>query len=151
MRFSERGFAPSLIFIVLHARKRKDFEMNNCLAITFRAAAWLCAAVSLLDGGIIIFDGLTGRLQMQYRIVSLTVGLAFSGIGAMAVGLERNLGKIYRCLADPELQKNTAALVVPWRFVYGVLIVAVGIVSVLIGLAAIGIIERLRSGHSIFG
>ena len=121
--------------------------MTKCLAVIFRILSWLCAGVSLLDGGIILFDGITGRLQLQYRITTFIVGLGFCLIGGMIVWLERSLSKIYRHPSNGSLPPELNA---SWRVVYVALSAVVGVIALVMGLALIGITERMQQGFTIF-
>ncbi len=119
-------------------------------ATVFQMAAWLSAALSFLNGGIVLFDGVMNseRLQTQYQIATLIVGVIFGGLSFVIFGLERSLAKIYRFQAGLE---NSGKLVMPWRVVHLVLGLTMFVAAALMAGALIGIIERIRQGISIFG
>lgn len=74
-------------------------------ATVFRIAAWLCAALFILNGGIVLFDGVmhSERLQTQYQIGTLIVGTIFGGLSVAILGLERSLTMIYRSQAGSNI------------------------------------------------
>ena len=119
-------------------------------ATVFRIAAWLSAALFFLNGGIVLFDGVvhSERLQTQYQITTLIVGVIFVGLSVAIFGPERSLTKIHRFQAG---LKTRGKLVIPWRVVHLILGLAMFVASALMAGVLIVIIERLSQGISIFG
>ena len=110
-----------------------------------------CYSAYLLNGSIIIFDGISGLLEPKYRLVTLIVGVGFWLIAAMIFGLERNLKIIYRNQGRHGSPEHSGALASAWRVVFLVLAVAVLGISGLMALALVGIVERLSQGITLFG
>jgi hypothetical protein len=119
----------------------------------FRAGSRLAVALSCLNAGTLLIDGLIHfeRLSTQYLIVTVVAALSFGAIGVAVLGLHWSLNRIRSHPTSSVNRTAVAELAVPWRVVYLVLGVLMAATVVLMASAAIAMIERLGQGHSIFG
>lgn len=132
-------------------RGARAVAMNDIWRFGYRMASWACTGVAWVNAAIVLWDGCTGHLQMQYRIVSLLVALLFGSIGGFVLGLERLLGKILSLYPAHPAARPRVELAGSWRSLHALLIVAVVFILVVMvgGLVAMG--SRLDQGFKIFG
>ncbi len=125
--------------------------MNGPWAFVYRWASWACAAVAGANAAVLIWDGCTGQLQVQFRIVSLLVALLFGLIGCFVLGLERILGKILRLHGVNPGGRPEAEWVGAWRSLHVLLTIAVVLILAVMGSGLVAILSRLHQGFKIFG
>jgi hypothetical protein len=125
--------------------------MTSILATIYRAASVTASIPTLLIGTAIIYDGITGLLTIYYRVITFVAGFFFLSIGAMILGLERSLARIRRYMVSSNGQNPPQRLNAAWRVVYLCLTAIACIVFLVMCLAMIGIVDRMRQGVTIFG
>ena len=119
----------------------------------FRAASWLAVALSGLNVGILLLDGLmhSGRLSTQYLIVTIVAALMFGAVGAAIFGLHWGLDRIRRQSTGGADRIAVPELATPWAVVHLVLGLLLAVTIVLMAGASVGMIGRLGQGYTIFG
>jgi hypothetical protein len=121
------------------------------LKINFQITSWICTGLAWTNCVIVTWDGCTGRLATQYRIVTFVVALLFGVIGGIVFGVERSLGKIRRCSVKTAEAQEGRNLIAAWRQLYVLLAVGVLLVLLAMGSGLIAIIGRLHQGLTLFG
>jgi len=119
----------------------------------FRAGSRLAVALSCLNAGILLIDGLvhSERLSTQYLIVTMMAALMFGAIGAAIFGLHWSLERICGHSTGGGDRITTAELAAPWTVVHLVLGLLLAVTIVLMASALIAMIGRLGQGFTIFG
>jgi hypothetical protein len=119
----------------------------------FRAASWLAVALSGLNAGILLLDGLmhSGRLSTQYLIVTIVAALMFGAVGVAIFGLHWGLDRIRRQSTGGADRIAVPELATPWAVVHLVLGLLLAVTIVLMAGASVGMIGRLGQGYTIFG
>lgn len=125
--------------------------MNAILELFFRMASWACTGLAWVNATIVFWDGCTGQLQAQYRVITLTVALLFGLIGALVLGLERILGKLLKLYTTNSRMRPDGELAIAWRSLHMLLTVAVVFILAVMGVGLLAIISRLQQGFKIFG
>jgi hypothetical protein len=127
--------------------------MNKVLIGFCRAGTWLTVALSGLNAGILLLDGLvhSGQLPTRYLIVTAAAGLVFGAIGVAIFGLHWSLDRIRSHPTGSVDRTAMAGLAMPWMVVHLVLGVILAISAAVMASAAIAMIGRLRQGFTIFG
>lgn len=123
------------------------------LTRAFRAASWLALALSCLNAGILLLDGLVHaeRLSVQHLAITVVVALVFAASGAGVFGLQWGLESIRRHSIDGCDRKPVDRLTLPWKVVHLVLGLLLALTIILMASASIAMIGRLRQGFTIFG
>jgi uncharacterized membrane protein YqgA involved in biofilm formation len=125
--------------------------MNGILEVFYRIVSWTCTGLAWVNATIVLWDGCTGELQMQYRVVTLLVALLFGSIGGVVLGLERSLDKILRWYTNNPGVRPDAELVGAWRSLHVLLAVSTISILAVMGSGLVAIISRLHEGFRIFG
>jgi len=126
--------------------------MIRLLSNLLRIASWFCVATCLLNAGIIIYDSRTAPvLSMQYRTISLVIGLIYAIIGSGVFFLERNIFAVQQILNKDGVFEVKHQLAKRWCTLNWILILTVGFVAIVMCLSLTAIIGRMRQGFSIFG
>ena len=125
--------------------------MNVIWAFIYRMASWVCTGLAWANAIIVFWDGCTGQLQVQYRVVTLLVALLFGLIGGFVLVLERILDKLLRWYAANPKMGSEAELADTWRSLHVLLTVAVIFILAAMGGGLVAIISRLDQGFKIFG
>lgn len=125
--------------------------MNVIWAFIYRMASWACTGLAWANAIIVFWDGCTGQLQVQYRVITLLVALLFGLIGGFVLVLERILDKILRWYAANPGMRSEAELADAWRLLHVLLTVAVVFILAVMGGGLVAIISRLDQGFKIFG
>jgi len=123
------------------------------LTRAFRAASRLALALSCLNAGILLLDGLVhaDRLSAQHLAITAVVALVFGAVGAAIFGLQWSLERIRRHSIDGCDRKPVAGLALPWKVVHLVLGLLLALTIVVMASASTAMIGRLRQGFTIFG
>jgi hypothetical protein len=92
-------------------------------ASAFRAGSRLALALSCLNAGILLLDGLVHaeRLSTRYRFVTVVVALGFGAIGAAIFGLQWGLDRIRNHPTSGGDRNGVTEPAVPWLVVQLVL------------------------------
>jgi hypothetical protein len=132
--------------------QRRD-DRTQVLTGLFRAASWLAVALSGLNAGILLVDGLMHyeRLRTQYLIVTMVAALMFGAVGAAIFGLHWGLDRIRRRSTGSADRIAASELAAPWAVVHMVVGLLLAVTIVLMAGASIAMIERLGQGQTIFG
>jgi hypothetical protein len=132
--------------------ERRD-EWTKVLTGAFRAGSRLAVALSCLNAGVLLIDGLvhSERLSTQYLIVTAVAALMFGAIGAAIHGLHWSRDRIHRHSTGGDNRNVVADLAAPWTVVHLVLGMLLAVTIVLTASALVAMIVRLGQGFTIFG
>ncbi|HMS27917.1 MAG TPA: hypothetical protein PKC80_11175 [Burkholderiaceae bacterium] len=125
--------------------------MTPKLTLIYQLASWVCTGLAWTNSAVLLWDGSTGHLQMQYQIVTFAVALLFGVLGGIMLGVERSLSRIYLNSVNISMKQPGADSVGAWRLLYVCLITGLLFIIFAMASSLVAISARMQQGMHIFG